>query len=407
MTRLIAGLTASAPHLVTRGVALLRGDESLRQPRGTTGCIGATRAMMRRASIEMSMRQQRTGREQGGGRSSAARRVRVGAFILVSLLAIACRKSESASPIRMEPRAAKEAPAAEPAPPTEEAPANAGESERVFERKLVKDAELEVEVVSYADARRVLDRRLAAVQGYVADATVSHEQGEVSSAKLVLRVPASALESFMRECAALGTVRSEQLHTRDVTDEYYDAEARLTNARKLEARLLELVATKADSVKDLLEVERELARVREQIETTQGKLKLFDSQVSFSKLTLHLATRQRFEGGKPMTFGEQVGHAFGESWRALGRAARGGTLVLVVLLPWLLPLGLLGGFMYLMLRWLARRDRARAQARRAQGWASADASAIVPGAATPPPVSPEPPAAPPMPPGQGQDSAGD
>lgn len=229
--------------------------------------------------------------------------------------------------------------------------------------KLIQNAELHLEVASYGDARSAVEAELARSGGYVSSARINHREGQVSLAVLVLRVPATSLESTLRACSELGTVVYETLTTQDITEEYYDLAARLENARKLEARVLELLATEAKELKDLLEVERELARVRETIERYEGKLRLWDGQVAMSTLSLQLITRDIYSAGKPRTLGEQISQTLSRSWQGLLMAGRGLLLVGVALLPWAIPLLLLGWLSVRLLRRLGRRLAARAKER--------------------------------------------
>lgn len=146
------------------------------------------------------------------------------------------------------------------------------------ERKLVKSAVMRLEVDAYAAAREQLDAALGRAGGHVARARVEHADGSVAFASLELRVPAAALDGFSRELARLGTVLHEEIRTDEISDEYYDAQARLDSSRQLERRLLEFAGSKTSDVKELLEVERELARVREGIETLAGRLAGYDGR---------------------------------------------------------------------------------------------------------------------------------
>jgi len=266
----------------------------------------------------------------------------------LALAAAGCAKEEAlakASPV------AQESPAADQADQGLERSATAGDQEPAgevpAERKLIQTAELELQVTSYVDARRAVDRHLAAVKGYLANAEVDHHDGNVSRATLVLRIPADQLATFLDSSASLGTVLRESLETEDVTDKYYDLGARMRSAKKLEERLIELVGTHTGGVKDLLEVERELARVRERIESMEGKLRLYDKQVAFSTLQLVLVTKQLYAGGPPTGLGERAVSVLSTSWSALVALGRGLVLMLAGLLPWL-PL-------ILAAAWLTRR----------------------------------------------------
>jgi hypothetical protein len=109
------------------------------------------------------------------------------------------------------------------------------------------------------------------------------------------------------------------------------------------ARLLQLLEKGSHQVKDLLEVERELARVREQVELFEGKQRLFDSQVELATLLLQLTTRETFQAGQPLTMSAEMSLSFFESGQALVATGRQLALLIAALAPWL-PIFLLLGF---------------------------------------------------------------
>jgi hypothetical protein len=218
------------------------------------------------------------------------------------------------------------------------APSNAGEAPAP--RKLIQNAELHVEVAAYPKARRRLDALLASVGGFVADAQIDHRDGEVSRASLTLRVPSDKLAVFLAEAAGNGKILHERLSAQDITDSYYDIHARLANAKRLEARLVEIVGASATTMKDLLEVERELARVREEIERHEGRIRLWDQQVALSTVVLELVTTQTYAAAVPATLSERMRNTLDDSFGALLRFGKGIVLLLTALVPWLLPLGL-------------------------------------------------------------------
>lgn len=209
-----------------------------------------------------------------------------------------------------------------------------------IERKLIQNAELHLEVDNYEKARRALDAELGSLGGFVANAEVQHRDGDVSQAKLTLRIPSDRLHGFLGTAAGQGKVLHENLRTEDITDGYYDLQARLDNARKLETRLLALMTEKAHGMKELLELEREIARVREQIERHEGKLRLWDKQVAMSTVELSLFTKQVYTASAPPTLGERMSDTLGSSWGALVALGHGLLLLGTLLVPWLLPLAL-------------------------------------------------------------------
>ncbi len=279
------------------------------------------------------------------------------AALLLTTSAVACGKSAASAP-----RAAAEATAAAPPPPSApepgmlafadgrtqagyvardattrtDAPANVPRPARASDgRKIVRNGSLEVRVDDYEPARAQIDALLRSSGGFIANAQVGHSDGRVTEATLVLRVPAEGYEDLVARLSKLGTIVAEASNADDVTDQWVDVTARLANAKKLEGRLIELVATQAGNVTQLLEVERELATVREQIELFEGRLHVLDDQVSLSTLTLKLSTRVPFVAAVQPTFGGDAGRTLAASWTEVRNLGRGLALGAISLVPWL------------------------------------------------------------------------
>ncbi|MCA9667220.1 MAG: DUF4349 domain-containing protein [Myxococcales bacterium] len=226
-------------------------------------------------------------------------------------------------------------------------------------RKIIRRGELHVTVKDYAKTRAELLATLRAAGGYVASSRVYHNVGSVSSATFVLRIPADGFARIAERVAKLGTLTHETINSEDITAQYTDLAARLKSKRRLEARLLELVAKKTDNVSSLLAVERELARVRGEVERLQGKLDMYDKLVAMATLTVRLDVDRIYVAPRPATLGDQAQTALSRSWDSLAAVGRGAVLALVALLPWLLPLGgITAGTVVLVQR---RRRRLRAQ----------------------------------------------
>lgn len=108
-----------------------------------------------------------------------------------------------------------------------------------------------------------------------------------TSNSLVMRVPAKRFEGLMDELDKFGDINYRNVTGQDVTEQFYDTQIRLKNALKLRDRYLELLQS-ARSVKDSLEIERELARITQEIEQIKGQLKFLSNRIAFSTITLQL-----------------------------------------------------------------------------------------------------------------------
>jgi hypothetical protein len=122
--------------------------------------------------------------------------------------------------------------------------------------------------------------------GYTTRETRSRDIQRVNQGQVDCRVPAGKLDSLTAALKSLGTLESLALSASDVTEEYVDLEMRLRNARALEARLLALIERPTNKLSDLLEVERELARVRGEIDQMEGRRRFWDNRVAFSALSV-------------------------------------------------------------------------------------------------------------------------
>ncbi|MEY2483142.1 MAG: hypothetical protein QOK24_1670 [Verrucomicrobiota bacterium] len=158
-------------------------------------------------------------------------------------------------------------------------------------RKLVRNATAELEVVSFDESIQKITGFAAEDKGYVATTNSEKQANGKLRGEVVVKVLPDNLDRFLQKLRGIGELKNQALTTEDVSKAYFDTESRLKNARLMEQRLIEILKSKSKDVADLLEVEKELGRVREQIETMQGELKFMDSQVAFATVTITLAEK--------------------------------------------------------------------------------------------------------------------
>jgi hypothetical protein len=161
----------------------------------------------------------------------------------------------------------------------------------ITNRKLVRNATAELEVASFEEAVQKITGFAAEEKGYVSTSSSEKQANGKLSGQVVVKVLPDNLDKFLLKLRGLGELKNQALTTEDVTKAYFDTESRMKNARLMEQRLIEILKTKSKDVADLLEVEKELGRVREEIETMQGELKFMDSQVSFATVTIQLSEK--------------------------------------------------------------------------------------------------------------------
>jgi hypothetical protein len=182
-------------------------------------------------------------------------------------------------------------------PMAQEAEPKPGETpaSEVANRKLVRNATVELEIVTFDDAVQKITAFANEERGYVATTNSQKQANGKLRGQVIVKVLPENLDRFLQKVRALGELKNQTLGTEDVTKAYFDTDARLKNARVMEERLIEMLKTKTGKVSDLLQVEKELGRVREDIEKMQGELKYWDSQVQFATVTISLAEKDMEE----------------------------------------------------------------------------------------------------------------
>jgi Domain of unknown function (DUF4349) len=155
-------------------------------------------------------------------------------------------------------------------------------------RKLIRNAQLDLEVKSFQSAMDQIAALTKAAGGYV-DTSNSQKGGNGKlQGTVVVKVLPQNLDAFLLKLRDLGQIENQSVSTDDVTKDYFDTQARLENSRRMETQLQDLLKHENSKVADLLQVERELGRVRGDIEQMQGQLKLYDFQVQYATVTMQL-----------------------------------------------------------------------------------------------------------------------
>ena len=155
-------------------------------------------------------------------------------------------------------------------------------------QKLIKTGQIELEVKDINEKYSEVKLLLSKYNGYVVDMQ-ERSNSYQSNLILELKVQASNFEVLFEELKGVGKVGSASISTQDVTTEYIDTDARVKTLKVQEETLLNIMS-KAVKVEDLLRVETELQRVRENIESSQGRLKYLDNRISYSVITLNMTT---------------------------------------------------------------------------------------------------------------------
>ena len=149
---------------------------------------------------------------------------------------------------------------------------------------IVRTAGVTLTTRDFDQARAGLDDILRRHRGYVGQLNVNTPVGVGRTLTATLRVPADQLDATLAELRKLGRVEAESQSGQEVTAQYVDLEARLSNGRNTERRLTDVLQQRTGKLADVLAVETELSRVRGEIESMESQRKTLANQVDFATL---------------------------------------------------------------------------------------------------------------------------
>jgi predicted anti-sigma-YlaC factor YlaD len=154
---------------------------------------------------------------------------------------------------------------------------------------LVRTARLALVPRDFDAARAGVERLVASAGGFVGRIELSDPRGGARTLNATLRIPAGKLDEVLTRLKQLGQVTAESQDGEDVTRQSVDLHARLANARASEQRLRDILTNRTGRLADVLDVEREISRVRGEIERMEAERQSLDRRVTFAELTLEIA----------------------------------------------------------------------------------------------------------------------
>jgi hypothetical protein len=182
------------------------------------------------------------------------------------------------------PQGAPAPPAPPPPPPPapETKPSGADKKAEVATAPGARDASMIVYTATLTMAVYQVQPNLTAVE------RIAKEKGGFLAIRgdnrITVRVPRERFEDALGAIEKVGDVLHRDVTAEDVTDQYTDLEIRIKNSRAMQTRLKQLLEKAA--VKEALEIEKELARVTEELELMEGKLKLLKDKIAYSTITV-------------------------------------------------------------------------------------------------------------------------
>lgn len=228
----------------------------------------------------------------------------------------------------------------------------------VTERKIIRNADLQIEANTPEETQQKIAAIAETKGGFVIESTQSSSDVRVAARDVVtmtVRIPAEKFSEALEEIRGSGNrIIVETVRGQDVTEEFVDIEARLKAKKALEEQFIEIMK-RTNSVSDALNVQRELANVRGEIEQIEGRKRFLENQTSLSTIKIRIQTPNAFSASSSGFF-YQLGQAFGSGFDF----ALNFILILITVFIGLLPFLLFVVLpIYLVIRYFLKRNRKR------------------------------------------------
>lgn len=206
----------------------------------------------------------------GNGHEAAPTERGAGGFSQRAGMVDEARDSKSLAPVLAEVRE-----------PSGEIPQNLQE----VSPKIIRQGEVAFEVRDLKQTRVFLDSLVRRYDAYLANDDQYKYEDRIEQ-RLVIRIPADNFEPLINGLEdTVERFDRKTISARDVTEEFLDVSLRLRIKKETEQRYRDILV-KANTVKEILEVERYIGRIRAEIESLEGRLKYLENRISFSTLTV-------------------------------------------------------------------------------------------------------------------------
>ncbi|MFZ5817092.1 MAG: DUF4349 domain-containing protein [Bacillota bacterium] len=224
-----------------------------------------------------------------------------------------------------------------------------------MDRKIIQNAQLDVKVKEADEAIATIGQNVRAAGGYVQENRVEGTRQSGRRVHMTVRVPAGAYGSLLDLVTGLGEVTNRREWINDVTEEYLDLDARIRTKETHLEQLRKLYA-KGGTIKELMELEQEIARVTAELESIKGRFNFLSNQVAYSTIVIGL-----YEPGvptpikPPQTVWERMQHGFISSWNGVVNFTAELAIFIVSAIPALLYLAVVGLILWGLIRLVNRR----------------------------------------------------
>ena len=234
----------------------------------------------------------------------------------------------------------------------------------VQNQKLIRTMHVEAETDDLDTMLANLDARIRELGGYVENKSIYNgsysNKNTYRTATLTIRIPVDQLDGFLNHVQGLTNITSQKETADDITLSYVATASRITALETEQQRLLELLA-KAENMADLLMIEQRLTDVRTELEEVTSQLRLYDNLVDYGTVHLSVTQVKEYTVVEEETVWQRMGKGLAENWKDLCETAEDLLVLIVVSLPYLIPIGLAGLLVFIVVRLATRPKKQKPQ----------------------------------------------
>lgn len=206
--------------------------------------------------------------------------------------------------------------------------------------KIIYTADIDYETKDFDEAVNILNEKIDKYKGYIVTRN-EYKYGEDSqyiNGYYTIRIPINNYSEFLNEGEDIGNITSISENANDVTDEYIDTTARLENL-KLQEESLQNLLSKANDIKDIIEIQNSLSDVRGDIESYESRIKYYDTLTEYASININISQVSVYTSNKTTLekFNDMLKDSIDSFKEVLGSLVR----MIIYALPYLIVLGIL------------------------------------------------------------------
>jgi uncharacterized coiled-coil protein SlyX len=203
------------------------------------------------------------------------------------------------------------------------------------DRKIIYVADVSLVVQDFSRTEKELPALVRQAGGYLADVSIDRSRGQQLSGRWMVRVPVDRFEALLDSLSTLGVPESRHQTAQDISEEYVDLEARIKNSKRLEERILKLVDERTGNIKDVAEAEQQLARIREEIERMEGRLRYLANRAALTTVTINAREEHDYKPPETPAFSSRLNQSWRGSVVALQDSSENFLVNAVSAAPWI------------------------------------------------------------------------